>query len=65
VRHCNDVWTVDFKGHFRTADGWRCDPLTVCYTYSRFIGEIHVPDPGAMRPARYRRRQHPKMSAMS
>ncbi len=25
----NDVWTADFKGWFRTADGTRCDPLTI------------------------------------
>lgn len=32
----NEVWTVDFKGWFRTADGSRCDPLTVKDLYSRF-----------------------------
>ena len=32
----NEVWTVDFKGYFRTADGRRCDPLTVRDAYSRF-----------------------------
>lgn len=32
----NEVWTVDFKGWFRTADGSRCDPLTVRDLYSRF-----------------------------
>jgi len=26
---CNDVWTIDFKGALRTADGQRCDPLTI------------------------------------
>src|SRR5437899_654795 len=25
----NDVWTADFKGHFRTGDGAYCHPLTV------------------------------------
>lgn len=33
----NDVWTVDFKGWFRTADGSRCDPLTVRDLHSRFL----------------------------
>src|SRR5437773_5931362 len=33
----NDVWTVDFKGFFRTADGTRCDPLTVRDLFSRFL----------------------------
>lgn len=32
----NEVWTVDFKGHFHTADGRRCDPLTVRDAYSRY-----------------------------
>jgi putative transposase len=35
ARHPNDVWTVDFKGYFHTADGCRCDPLTVRDAYSR------------------------------
>ena len=33
----NDVWTVDFKGWFRTLDGARCDPLTVMDLYSRYL----------------------------
>lgn len=33
----NDVWTADFKGWFRTADGTRCDPLTVADACSRFV----------------------------
>jgi transposase InsO family protein len=36
ARHCNDVWTVDFKGWFRTGDGTRVDPLTVRDLYSRY-----------------------------
>ena len=33
----NQVWSVDFKGHFRTSDGLRCTPLTVLDAYSRFL----------------------------
>jgi putative transposase len=33
----NDVWCADFKGWFRTADGTRCDPLTVTDACSRFV----------------------------
>ena len=33
----NDVWCADFKGWFRTADGVRCDPLTVTDACSRFV----------------------------
>src|ERR1700739_2834308 len=25
----NEEWSIDFKGWFRTADGTRCDPLTL------------------------------------
>ena len=32
----NEVWTVDFKGWFTTADGQRVDPLTVRDLASRF-----------------------------
>ena len=35
--HPNHVWTVDFKGWFLTADGVRCDPLTVCDRYSHYV----------------------------
>ena len=40
LAHCeqaNQVWCADFKGHFRTADGRRCDPLTISDGYSRFL----------------------------
>jgi transposase InsO family protein len=33
----NLVWCADFKGHFRTGDGSRCDPLTVSDDFSRFV----------------------------
>ena len=36
ARQRNDVWTVDFKGWFRTGDGTRVDPLTVRDLYSRY-----------------------------
>ncbi len=40
LAHCeqaNQVWSADFKGHFRTADGQRCNPLTISDGYSRFL----------------------------
>jgi len=37
ARHCNEVWSVDFKGWFRTGDGRRCEPLTVRDVHSRFV----------------------------
>jgi putative transposase len=33
---CHEVWTVDFKGWYRTGDGSRVDPLTVRDLYSRY-----------------------------
>ena len=33
----NSEWATDFKGHFRTGDGRRCDPLTVTDTASRYL----------------------------
>jgi len=35
--NCNDVWTADFKGHFRTGDGRRCNPLTISDNVSRYL----------------------------
>lgn len=33
----NEVWTFDFKGWFTMGDGVRCEPLTVCDRYSRYV----------------------------
>lgn len=33
----NAVWTIDFKGHFRTGDGIWCYPLTVMDGCSRYL----------------------------
>src|SRR6185436_3362377 len=33
----NEVWTADFKGHFRTRDGLYCYPLTVVDGFSRYL----------------------------
>jgi putative transposase len=33
----NDVWTTDFKGHFRLLDGQYCYPLTLVDYFSRFV----------------------------
>lgn len=44
ARRANDVWTIDFKGWFRTGDGARIDPLTVRDLYSRQVLLVrHVP----------------------
>jgi putative transposase len=33
----NQVWSADFKGHFKTGDGIYCYPLTITDGYSRFL----------------------------
>ncbi len=33
----NAVWTADFKGWFRTADGARCEPFTLLDSWSRYL----------------------------
>ena len=38
----NQVWTVDFKGWFRTQDGKRVEPLTVRDLYSRYLLSIRL-----------------------
>ena len=37
----NEVWTVDFKGWWRTASG-RCEPLTVRDEHSRYVLEVRA-----------------------
>jgi len=33
----NDLWTADFKGQFRTANGQYCYPLTIADQHTRFL----------------------------
>ena len=37
MKEPNQVWSIDFKGWFRTLDGERCDPLTICDGASRYL----------------------------
>ena len=37
----NDLWTADFKGHFRTRDGVYCYPLTVADQHTRYLLGCH------------------------
>jgi len=37
VEQPNDLWTVDFKGWWRTQDHRRCDPLTIRDAHSRYL----------------------------
>jgi transposase InsO family protein len=33
----NELWCVDFKGHFKVGDRSRCDPLTMTDACTRFL----------------------------
>lgn len=33
----NDLWTLDFKGHFKTRDGVYCYPLTLVDQHTRYL----------------------------
>jgi len=37
VQRCNQLWTADFKGWWRTNDGARAEPLTIRDAHSRFV----------------------------
>lgn len=37
TRAPNDIWTTDFKGHFKTQDGRYCYPLTIVDQHTRFL----------------------------
>jgi transposase InsO family protein len=45
VTAANDAWCIDFKGWFRTADGTRCDPLTVSDAHSRYLLGVDIIEP--------------------
>jgi putative transposase len=34
---CNDTWTIDMKGWFLTGDGFKCEPLTIVDSFSRYL----------------------------
>src|SRR5262249_36971379 len=40
-RRPNDLWTADFKGHFRTRDGIYCYPLTIADQHTRYLLACH------------------------
>ena len=37
----NDLWTADFKGHFRTRDSLYCYPLTIADQHTRYLLACH------------------------
>ena len=42
AQRSNQVWTVDFKGWFRTRDGQRVEPLTVRDLFSRYLLTVRL-----------------------
>jgi transposase InsO family protein len=40
--HPNDLWTADFKGHFKTRDGVYCYPLTIADQHTRYLLAVHA-----------------------
>jgi transposase InsO family protein len=42
ARRPNDLWTVDFKGWFRTGDGTKVEPLTVRDLASRYVLAVRL-----------------------
>lgn len=38
----NEVWTVDFKGWWRVANGCRCEPLTLRDEFSRYVLDVRA-----------------------
>jgi putative transposase len=48
----NQVWSVDYKGQFKTRDGVYCYPLTVVDAYSRFLLACQVVSGTTFREAR-------------
>lgn len=45
ARAPNEEWSIDFKGWFRTADGVRCDPLTITDAASRYLVAVRIVEP--------------------
>ncbi len=52
ARRSNQVWTVDFKGWFRTRDGRRVEPLTVRDLFSRYLLAIRLLPDQQWKPVR-------------
>ncbi len=48
----NAVWTADFKGEFKTRDGYYCYPLTVADGYSRYLLACQGLRTTAVRPSK-------------
>lgn len=52
AQRSNQVWTVDFKGWFRTQNGQRVEPLTVRDLFSRYVLAVRLLPDQSWRPVR-------------
>lgn len=41
AERCNDAWTTDFKGWWRTRDTKRCEPLTIRDEFARYLLDLY------------------------
>jgi transposase InsO family protein len=41
-REPNEIWSADYKGHFKMRNGFYCYPLTVCDMHSRYLLGCHA-----------------------
>lgn len=70
ARRSNQVWTVDFKGWFRTRDGQRVEPLTVRDLFSRYLLRVRLLNSQGWQPVRrvflglFRERGYPRVLRM-
>ena len=42
LREPNEIWSADYKGHFKMRNGFYCYPLTVCDMHSRYLLGCHA-----------------------
>lgn len=52
AQRSNQVWTVDFKGWFRTGNGQRVEPLTVRDLFSRYLLTVRLLQDQSWAPTR-------------
>jgi transposase InsO family protein len=54
MEHPNQLWQMDFKGHFETMNGARCHPLTVLDDHSRFLVGLKACHAEHSKPVKFR-----------
>jgi putative transposase len=49
----NAVWCMDYKGHFRTGDGFKCLPMTIVDAFSRYCLRCEIVGETTYQEAQY------------